>query len=694
MVINYFTKSIKKGINFLIATILNYFYHRNLKKYCTKYKESIIQQYLYLTKFLFKIDFLPINKILKNIFDKIDIYKIKFLLYNNINNRPYILFIIQSIKIDLKNLIEIELNENNDLIGSVVINNIDDHIRIGYKKLSRILSFFLHKQTYIIKNIFIKFHYLNVNVNNIRINKISNLYVINIKKIYIIKQNKTLVLASNINITFNSNSIKVNINKIKITLNDLHDNPFSIIELLDYIKIKTKNKKDVNIEINIDKVYIIYYNINLYKIYCNNININPYSDLKFDDLKIHSFRREILNIYKFSYNLLTKDISNDLVIFNIFNSLSYKIYISFNKYIKKYNVKLPNKVYFDNLSNNLENSYIQKQNYKTKIHSKIHKKFTKNDNVTFHNNYKEINESIIEENSKFVIDDNKTEFNTIVESIILNDDLTSSYIINNSNSSLNICNSYVGDENIIFKYFKLSIDNLIINFRNLNNIDIQWKLDKFNCNIKNNEIDIYTNNFLIKNKIKNSILLKKNNNESNDDNILFINYKNNSLYITIKRVYLNICVESFINMKKYLSNNAIYINKLLYNTCNSDFVIEDFFIHYVSINSSIITIDYYPSKCNYYHILTGDLNELYTITNYENIELRLKEIYLHYPNNFINMFSSITNEWLNDISNNQIKKIIKGTKFGKTVNSLHINYSKDILKVIKKILENIRFYIN
>ena len=147
-------------------------------------------------------------------------------------------------------------------------------------------------------------------------------------------------------------------------------------------------------------------------------------------------------------------------------------------------------------------------------------------------------------------------------------------------------------------------------------------------------------------------------------------------------------------MKKYLLNNAMYINKLLYNTCNFDYIIENFFIHYLYINSSIINIDFYPNKCNYYNILIGDLNEIYTITNYENVELRLKEIYLHYPNNFIDMFSCIINEWLNDISNNQVNKIIKATKFGKTVNNLHINYSKDIYKIVKKILENIRFYIN
>jgi len=657
MIINYFTKFIKKSINILIGTILNYFYHRNLKKYCTKYRESIIEQHLYLTKFLFKIDFLPINKILKNIFNKIEIYKIKLLFYNNIDNRPYILFIIQLIKIDLKNFIEFELNENNNnLIASVVINNIDHHIRVGYKKLSRILSFFLHKQTYIIKNIFIKFHFLQININDIKIYKISNLFNIYIKKLYIIKQNKTLLLANDIIITYNSNSIIININRIKITLNDSIDKLINIFELLNNIKIDNNNPKvNFDIKININKVYCTYNNINLYKIYSNNIKINVNSSFKVDDLQIYSFRKEILNVRNFSYNILTKDIFNDLVILNIYNSLTYKIYISFNKYIKKYNIKIPNKVVFDNLFNNLENSYIQKENYKKK---------------------------------KLTIIENKTK----LESFSLNNDLKSSFIINNSNSIINICNSYLNDENVILKYLKVSIDNVIINFRNLNIIDIQWKLDKFNLYIKKDEINIYTNNFLIKNK--NSILLKKNNNESKDNSILFINYKNNSLYITVGRIYLNICIESFINMKKYLLNNAMYINKLLYNTCNFDYIIENFFIHYLYINSSIINIDFYPNKCNYYNILIGDLNEIYTITNYENVELRLKEIYLHYPNNFIDMFSCIINEWLNDISNNQVNKIIKATKFGKTVNNLHINYSKDIYKIVKKILENIRFYIN
>ena len=594
MIINYFTKFIKKSINILIGTILNYFYHRNLKKYCTKYRESIIEQHLYLTKFLFKIDFLPINKILKNIFNKIEIYKIKLLFYNNIDNRPYILFIIQLIKIDLKNFIEFELNENNNnLIASVVINNIDHHIRVGYKKLSRILSFFLHKQTYIIKNIFIKFHFLQININDIKIYKISNLFNIYIKKLYIIKQNKTLLLANDIIITYNSNSIIININRIKITLNDSIDKLINIFELLNNIKIDNNNPKvNFDIKININKVYCTYNNINLYKIYSNNIKINVNSSFKVDDLQIYSFRKEILNVRNFSYNILTKDIFNDLVILNIYNSLTYKIYISFNKYIKKYNIKIPNKVVFDNLFNNLENSYIQKENYKKK---------------------------------KLTIIENKTK----LESFSLNNDLKSSFIINNSNSIINICNSYLNDENVILKYLKVSIDNVIINFRNLNIIDIQWKLDKFNLYIKKDEINIYTNNFLIKNK--NSILLKKNNNESKDNSILFINYKNNSLYITVGRIYLNICIESFINMKKYLLNNAMYINKLLYNTCNFDYIIENFFIHYLYINSSIINIDFYPNKCNYYNILIGDLNEIYTITNYENVELRLKEIYLHYP---------------------------------------------------------------
>ena len=182
------------------------------------------------------------------------------------------------------------------------------------------------------------------------------------------------------------------------------------------IKIDNNNPKvNFDIKININKVYCTYNNMNLYKIYSNNIKINVNSSFKVDDLQIYSFRKEILNVRNFSYNILTKDIFNDLVILNIYNSLTYKIYISFNKYIKKYNIKIPNKVVFDNLFNNLENSYIQKENYKKK---------------------------------KLTIIENKTK----LESFSLNNDLKSSFIINNSNSIINICNSYLNDENVILKY--------------------------------------------------------------------------------------------------------------------------------------------------------------------------------------------------------------------------------------------------
>ena len=89
---------------------------------------------------------------------------------------------------------------------------------------------------------------------------------------------------------------------------------------------------------------------------------------------------------------------------------------------------------------------------------------------------------------------------------------------------------------------------------------------------------------------------------------------------------------------------------------------------------------YYPEDYNCYTLLQGNYKELYKITNYENIELKSKEISLYYPDNMSNMLTTILREWVQDISQNQINKIIKGTKFSIAVDNLPVNYTKDLVK--------------
>lgn len=656
MIISFINNLIKLTFNKIINTIINYFYHRNIKKYTLDYKESLIKQYINYNKLYFEIAYLPLNKILKNIIKNIQIYNLNIILYNR-NKNPYILAIIENIKINFNDDIDILIDKNNDLIASVIINNIDHHIRTGYKKLSRILSFILYKQKYIIKNINCKFHNIDIHINQIKINKQSDSYKIFINKIFFKKNKETIGIITNISLTYNV-KITINIDNCKIIINDNDNKIKEILFLLNKIKFKSLNEKEIDLKINIKELNVILSNINCCKINIKNINIKPYYYIEFNNLKFINFRKTILDIEEFVYNFKNNSIINKITKLYIFDSLGHKIFLLINKYIKKYNIKLPSKVTVNNLSNNIENFYIDE---------KISTNYTE----------EKFNESLI-------------------DSIEFLDDLSSSFIINktvpvfidNDKSSINLYNSYLKDQKHNYK-LDILINKLLIYFPPYNENNINWEFKDLSYIQKpNNEITLYINNWIISKN--NLILLKKN--YHNDDNLLYFNFKNNNLYIFVKSVYLNLCPDSFVLMKKNIVNNIKYINKLFYTEYESNFIVNEFFIKYVSINSFILDFSYYPDQSHYYNLLCGDFDKIYKITNYTNIELKLKEISLHYPNNFDTLFSNVFTDWINDISTNQIKNILKGTNLGVTVNKLPNIYLTQSFKLIKKLLKNILYF--
>ena len=662
MIISYINNLIKFTFNKIMNTIINYFYHRNIKKYTFNYKESLIRPYINYDKLYFKIGYLPLNKILKEIVKNIKIHNLNIVLYNR-NKKPYILTIVDNIKIYLNDDIDISIDKNNDLIASVIINNIDDHIRTGYKKLSRILSFILYKQKYIIKNINCKFHNIDIIFNQIKISKQSDSYKISINKIFFKINKKTIGVITNINLIYNTKII-IDINNCKILLNDNDNKIKEILSLLHRIKIESLNEKEIDLKINIKELNVILSNINFCKINIKNINIKPNYYVEFNNLTLINFKKTILDIEEFLYNIKNNTITNKIIRLNIFNSLGHKIFLLINKYVKKYNIKLPNKhkANVDNLSNNVENSYIDEKIYTNKKINYTEEKF---------------NESLI-------------------DSIEFLDDLSSSFIINktvpvfinNNSSSINLYSSYLKDQKNIWT-LNIQVNTLLIYFSSSNEVNINWEFKDLSYVQKtNNEITFYIKNWIIsKNNI---ILLKKNFN--NDDNLLYFNFKNNNLYIFVKRIYLNLCPNSFVIMKHHILNNIKYINKLLYTEYESNFIASEFFIKYVSINSFILDFSYYPDQSHYYNLLCGDFDKIYKITNYTDIELKLKEISLHYPNNFDTLFSKIFSEWINDISTNQIKNILKGTNLGVTINKLPNIYVIESFKLIKKLLKNILYF--
>jgi len=424
------------------------------------------------------------------------------------------------------------------------------------------------------------------------------------------------------------------------------DNLYEVIEKLKKIKIVSDNDDNMDIKITVDNVHGLKIHKNKLRIQLYNITIDPYKYLHCSELHFYCFRRNIIAVYNIILNFNKNELIIDKLLVNIYNSLCHKLYLSLDIYISKTSVKLPTscKKTKYNLSNKTLLNYIDDKQI-----------------TAFDDKY----DSIYDENipndltSSFIIDKNKIS------------DLISSYMKPGENIELNIM-----------------IDKFNADFIENNKVKTDWEFSNFNYSVtKTGETHISTGNWKICN---NNILIL---NKVKGVNIVHILYKSNKVDVTIANISINIIPDIFAFTYKIISNNVKYINKLLYNCYNSDFIIDDFFIKYISIPSFNVKLTYIPASCDYYKILFGNTNEKYNMINYENIHLISKNISIHYPYNFSLLFSTILKMWLNDVSENQIGQIIKGTKFKYTVDNTPLNLSKDMYKHIHGIICYVLQYI-
>ena len=196
-------------------------------------------------------------------------------------------------------------------------------------------------------------------------------------------------------------------------------------------------------------------------------------------------------------------------------------------------------------------------------------------------------------------------------------------------------------------------------------------------------VGILINDWIIKNGTNKKIVLRKL--KLCKNNVLMINFTtNNKLELIFSSIFLNIDIHTFRNMGICISKLIDGINKIFYLNYSSNYVIDDFFIKCISVNSVNVKASYYPENCDYLGLLGGNLVELHKITNYQNIDLCLKKVINHYPYNFSLMFIKILKEWLRDIYKNQLGKVVKGTVFSATVDNTAAKYSKECFKKLKQ----------
>lgn len=629
MIFNYIKKLINNFCDSIINIILNYFYYRILKIYTNNLDNSRIMHKFSLKKLLFKINNLCITNFLINIFDKINFKNITLIFYSNYNNNPYILFVIDNIKFNLNNVLYIDYKNEDLMTDSVIINNIHEHICIGYKKLSRIIDFITQKQTFIIKQIYFDFYEIRIILHNVKIYKISDTYKIIIDRIIIKYKLKILLLIDNIIFVYDNRLLNIlTINNIEIKLNNIIDNISILNKILENIKLNTDSKNEINFKISINSINILFININVYKILLKKTIITGNKSIRIEDLKIYSHKKIVLNVKSLIFDILKNIIYNDQLILNIFNSLGHKLYISLNSFIKKKKIKYnSNNNLFNSFNDSLDNNYI--------------------DNIKDINEYIDLNEK----------SDN----------------------IDKLNDNIRINNFYLLDiDNAIYK---ILTKKTIVNLKNNDKLDISFEILDLIYEKKkiNNEIILSSSNFKI--RYNNTDILKKIV-EEGYDNMILIQYKNKYLDVNIKKIYINIDLNAFDIIKKYTLNNLKYITKIF--NSREEYVNKNFFIEHISINSFILNINYFPEKCNYYKIITGDLNKIYNITNYKNIDLCLKSVNIYYPLNLSYIYNKILDDWINDIRNNQILQIIGGTSLKKSISKNTIIMILELLKSLKK----------
>jgi len=246
-------------------------------------------------------------------------------------------------------------------------------------------------------------------------------------------------------------------------------------------------------------------------------------------------------------------------------------------------------------------------------------------------------------------------------------------------SSNLLIDSYINKSYI--KKLIINLDFLIINIYDNNLIRSQSIIENLEYNnIINNEINIYIYDWEIKSN--SDYLIRK---KSNLNNILNINYFNGELDLSFSNIILNLNIDEFLFIFNTLNQNVLYINRLLYSNYNLDYIGKEFLIRRLKIHPLKCWVSYYPKKCSYYKFL-GNITELYKNIDYQNMLLNLNYINLYYPNDFQDLLKTVLKIWLTNIKENQIKNIIKSTKFNLLINNTPLNITKYLIRILNDLI--------
>lgn len=153
--------------------------------------------------------------------------------------------------------------------------------------------------------------------------------------------------------------------------------------------------------------------------------------------------------------------------------------------------------------------------------------------------------------------------------------------------------------------------------------------------------------------------------------ILHIIFSDQKLYLTVANLEVNLIFQFFESLCGSISANAAEWSKLMYYKFNQGATLSSFWIQYIFINQFYTKISYFPVKCNYYSLFTGNLQSMYTAVNYKNLQLRMQEIDLFCPADWGDLWRHVLSTWVRHILKHQLKRVLKGIRFMPTQKMQH-----------------------
>ena len=652
MFLNYLKNSIFNVGHYLSKRVLNYFFKKMIKQYSSNTKN--IRLYInYNTKshIIFTIANLDLINIYNKLFDKITIPKITILFGSG--KSPEIITKITSIDI-ISNKYVLDFS-NNDFIKNInimAIPNLKTSMLSGLNKVDRIINKLTNKQIYIINCI-------NLTNNDI-MTKFDTVYIRSFGKTIVFKCNSCEFYYKNISllkikkIRFNYDGCKtiIYINKINSKINDTNNLIKELESIFKKYIIKFSDGNTSDITVKVGCIIIEIKNNNKLLLKLNKVEYEFNKIINIERIELISQYKSVALIDKLHYNLSNGTSEVNYIKLDLYKSLPHKLHIFFQKYIlTKLNTNIIPE--FIGIQNSLKYKYIDKAI------------FYNNNNLNMMGN--NMTESIISSNYL----DNST------QNIV--DILVESYIMDSKGSDLDkkIKIDYI---NTISEYIKLKMYIKDITIKLIDNNDV--------CNIIKLDNNLYILDDLGKVFIKcvnivacdkSNIPIIKRNNKSCP--ILEIIFLKDTISISLSNIYINLKIEEFKLIYNFIEIINKYLKLSIYVEDEMDYKKDNFIFNKVTIHPFKLVVFYYPDNCNYYKLFVGNIEELYKITNYENVNLNMNEITITHPYDFLEMMTTITTKWLDNIKNTQINNIIKGTKF-KKANNIQNKLIYDIRKLI------------